>query len=362
VGVPVAFRFSGQDTASLRDIAERAETILRQIPSADRVRDDWGQQTLALSVQVDPARAALSGITHVDAALSSAAASSGRTLTVIRDGEREIPVLLKLDRTNRPGLSILNDMILYSERNRNGININQAASVDLRFLPEKIRRRNHFRTITVSAFPAPGIRPSEVFAKAGPEFEKLERSLPPGYRMEIGGEKEAQVKGFRQVLTAMVISLFLIYLALVFEFKSALKPLLVFSAVPFGIVGAAASLMIANTPFGFMAFLGVVSLIGVIVSHIIVLFDFIEDAKKRGLPLLDALSEAGVVRFRPVMITVGATVLGLIPLALNGGPLWEPLCFAQIGGLTVAAAVTLILVPVIYAFFVLDLGVVKWRS
>jgi multidrug efflux pump subunit AcrB len=113
-------------------------------------------------------------------------------------------------------------------------------------------------------------------------------------------------------------------------------------------------------PFGFMAFLGVASLVGVIVSHVIVLFDFIEEAHHEGLPLREALLDAGIVRLRPVMITVGATVLGLVPLAMHGGPLWEPLCYAQIGGLTLATFITLLLVPVMYSIFVLDLKLIRW--
>jgi multidrug efflux pump subunit AcrB len=127
-------------------------------------------------------------------------------------------------------------------------------------------------------------------------------------------------------------------------------------------VGALVALLVMGTPFGFMAFLGIVSLIGVIVSHVIVLFDFIEEAHDRGEPLIEALLDAGIVRLRPVLITVGATVLALFPLALHGGPLWEPLCYAQIGGLSVATFITLLLVPVLYAIFVLDLKIVKWEA
>jgi len=100
----------------------------------------------------------------------------------------------------------------------------------------------------------------------------------------------------------------------------------------------------------------------VIVSHVIVLFDFIEEAHHRGEPLREALLDAGIVRLRPVMITVGATVLGLIPLAMHGGPLWEPLCYAQIGGLSIATFITLLLVPVLYSIFVLDLKLIKWET
>ncbi|MEO5951689.1 MAG: efflux RND transporter permease subunit, partial [Chloroflexia bacterium] len=134
------------------------------------------------------------------------------------------------------------------------------------------------------------------------------------------------------------------------------------AAIPFGMVGALIALEMMNTPFGLIAFLGIVSLIGIIVSHVIVLFDFIEEAHAEGEPFRDALLAAGILRLRPVLITVGATVIALVPLAQHGGPLWEPLCYTQIGGLLVATVVTLLLVPVLYAFFVLDLKIVKWDT
>ena len=119
----------------------------------------------------------------------------------------------------------------------------------------------------------------------------------------------------------LAMSAVLIFLALVSQFNNAVKPILVFAAVPYGAVGALAALYIMRTPFGFMAFLGIVSLVVVIISHVIVLFDIIEEAHERGEPLIDSLLDAGIARLRPVMITVGATVLALFPLALHGGPL-----------------------------------------
>jgi multidrug efflux pump subunit AcrB len=193
-----------------------------------------------------------------------------------------------------------------------------------------------------------------------PRIKELERSLPLGYRMEIGGEFEEQQKGFKSIAKVMAISIACIFLALVFQFRNAVKPLIVFAAIPYGIAGALAALWITGTPFGFMAFLGIASLVGVIVSHVIVLFDFIEEAHERGESLRESLLDAGIVRLRPVLITVGATVIALFPLASHGGPLWEPLCYAQIGGLSVATVITLLMVPVIYAIFVLDLKWVKW--
>jgi multidrug efflux pump subunit AcrB len=228
--------------------------------------------------------------------------------------------------------------------------------------PEKLRRRNHFRTITVAAYPVAGVLPSQLLNEVRAEVLALRQELPPGYTLEIGGEEEEQVKSFKRIAVVMLVSIVLIYLMLAIEFRHVVKPLVVFAAIPFGLVGALASLAIAGAPFGFMAFLGCASLVGVIVSHVIVLFDFIEVSHEQGRPLRLSLMEAGVVRMRPVMITVAATVLGLVPLVLHGGPLWEPLCYAQIGGLTIATAITLLLVPVLYAIFVLDLRIIRWNE
>ena len=160
----------------------------------------------------------------------------------------------------------------------------------------------------------------------------------------------------------MMVSVAAIFLALVFQFKNAIKPLLVLAAAPYGMVGAFIALWIMHEPFGFMAFLGVASLVGVIVSHSIVLFDFIEERRIAGDDFELALIDAGILRLRPVLITVFATVLALVPLALHGGPLWKSLCYAQIGGLLVATVVTKLQVPVMYAIFVLDLKILKWDS
>jgi multidrug efflux pump subunit AcrB len=146
------------------------------------------------------------------------------------------------------------------------------------------------------------------------------------------------------------------------QFGNVVKPLLVLAACPYGVVGALLYLALMGTPFGFMAFLGVASLIGVIVSHVIVLFDFIEEMHEKGEPLEQAIRDAGIQRLRPVMITVGTTILALFPLASHGGPVWQPLCYAQIGGLAVATFITLLLVPVFYSIAVLDLKIVKWAK
>jgi multidrug efflux pump subunit AcrB len=157
----------------------------------------------------------------------------------------------------------------------------------------------------------------------------------------------------------MVISIALVIFALVFHFKNAIKPVLVLAAAP-RYDRAFAVLWIMREPFGFMAFLGLASLVGVIVSHSIVLFDFIEERLIAGDDFELALIDGGILRLLPVLITVFATVLALVPLAMHSDPLWKPLCYAQIGGLLIATVVTKLQVPVMYAIFVLDLKILKW--
>jgi multidrug efflux pump subunit AcrB len=362
VGIPISIRISGADTEVLHRLSSELQAIFRAQTGASRVRDDWGEPTMTVRLKVDPDRANLSGVTNLDVALSSAAAVSGLQVSTYREADKQIPIAVRQRMEDRVGISDLQNSYVYSMTTNKRVPLTQVSKVSTEMTIPKIKRRNQFRTVTVSAFPIPGLLPSQVLTPMMPKIEEFQKNLPPGYFLEIGGEYEEQVKGFKQLSVVMAISVALIYMALVLQFKSAVKPLLVFAAIPYGMAGAFVALAVMGQPFGFMAFLGVASLVGVIVSHVIVLFDFIEEAHHEGLPLREALLDAGIVRLRPVMITVGATVLGLVPLAMHGGPLWEPLCYAQIGGLTLATFITLLLVPVMYSIFVLDLKLIRWEK
>jgi len=362
VGIPVSLRISGEDIPTLRRLAAAARDILRSHPAAERVRDDWGAESFSVRLKIDPDKANLAGVSNLDVAASSATAMSGYQVTTLREGDQQIPVLARMRMEERARLSDVQNLYVYSTQGTQKVPLSLVSRIEYGLETEKLQRRNQFRTITVSAFPEDGVLASEVLNPLLPKVQALERSLPPGYRLEIAGEHEEQVKGFGELALVMAISAILIFLALVMQFKHAFKPFLVFAAIPYGMVGAVAALWVMGAPFGFMAFLGIASLIGVIVSHVIVLFDFIEEKHAEGEPLEQALLDAGIMRLRPVLITVGATVIALFPLAAHGGPLWEPLCYAQIGGLTVATVITLLLVPVLYAIAVLDLKLVRWAA
>ena len=171
--------------------------------------------------------------------------------------------------------------------------------------------------------------------------------LPPGYHLEYGGEAREMTQSRGEMGRVMLVPLALIMLAMVLQFHSPAKSLVVMLTVPLGRIGAIA-VALFHAPLGFMAMLAIVSLAGVIVSHIIVLSDFIGEARASGMELKAALLHAGLVRMRPVLVTVLATASGLVPLALSGGELWRPLAAVHIFGLLAATALTLFVLPVFY--------------
>ena len=351
-----------QDIETVRRLADDVENILRAVPDARRVRNDWFGQTMVARLEINPDRANLAGVTNQDVADSTTASLSGTRVATLLDGDKQIPVVARLARSERATVPDLENLYVYPSNGGQPIPLKAISTVRYELETQRIRRRAHFRSITVAAFTAPGVLASEVLNEALPKLKELQARVPTGYSIVIGGEYAKQQTSFGELSVILLISCLMIYVALVIQFNSAIKPVLVFACVPYGVVGALLALLVMGTPFGFMAFLGIASLIGVIVSHVIVLFDFIEEMHEKGEPFMEAALDAGIERLRPVLITVGAAVLALVPLSIRGGPLWEPLCYAQIGGLTVATFIELLLVPVLYGIFVLDLKIIKWET
>ncbi len=351
-----------QDNQTLEYLSGKLEDIFRAIPIAERTRNEWGDPNAQIALTVDPDRANLAGVTNGDVALSSTSGISGMTVTTLEEGQKQIPVVARLRMSERAQLSDVQNLYVYASQDQSKIPLVQISQIEHDLVIGRVIRMDHFRTICVRSFPVAGHLSSEVLKEAMPKLREFEKSLPPGFQMQIGGEFYKTKSGFQNLAGVMLISIAAIYLALVFQFNNGIKPLLVLAAAPYGMVGAFAALWVMHEPFGFMAFLGVASLVGVIVSHSIVLFDFIEERHIEGDDFENAVIDAGILRLRPVLITVFATVLALFPLALHGGPLWKPLCYAQIGGLLLATLITKLQVPVMYAIFVLDLKVLKWES
>lgn len=372
IGIPVQLRIFGEDIQTLRELAAQVKAQMRAIPGTIDVHDDWGDPVFQMTLKIDADRAALSGLTNQDIATTVGTGLSGLSVSQLRERDKLIGIALRLRPSERSQLDDLFSLNVANSTSGVRVPLSQLASFQRQLITPKIRRRDHERSITVRCDVMNGVLPSEIVrqlqevlpAQSSSNSASVGNaiSFPTGYRFEFGGEKFEQDKGFHSLAIALVVSFAAIYLALVVQFNSVTQPLLIFAAVPFGIVGGLIGLAIMGSSFGFMAFLGVASLAGLIISHVIVLFDFIEERRREGEPLRNAVVDAGLARLRPVLTTVLACVGGLIPLALEGGPLWEPMCYVQIGGMLVATLVTLVIVPVLYVIFVEDLRLICWEQ
>jgi multidrug efflux pump subunit AcrB len=361
IGVPVQIRLFGDDIPTLRRIAAETKQQLREIPGADNIHDDWDAEVFQLSATINAGKASLAGISNEDVAMLLQTGLSGLSPTYLREEDRRIPITFRLRSDERARIEEIRNLDAFSSLTNARVPIRQIVEFTTESVSPKIWRRDHQRCITVKCDTVPGVLASSVVNAMRVRLDRMSRQWPPGYRYQFGGEYEEQVKGFDSVGLALAVSLVAIYLALVLQFNSVTKPLVVFAGVPFGMVAGMLGLLPFGTPFGFMAFLGVASLAGVIVSHVIVLFDYIEEARQRGEPLHQAVTDSALVRLRPVLVTVLATVGGLVPLAIEGGPLWEPMCYVQIAGLLFATVVTLGIVPVVYVTFVENLKLIRWE-
>ena len=362
IGIPIQVRVQGPDLATLRRLGEQVKGFLRDDAGSDNIQDDWDPESLQMALRVDPDRANMAGVSNQDVASLMNTALSGASPTYVRERDRLIPVTFRLRPDERNRLGDLRTLNLISPSTGARVPLEQVATLKPELIAPRIARRDHERCITVKSDTVPGVLASKVVDTLDARLREAAKQWPPGYRYSFGGEKDEQGKGFASMTRAMIVSILAIYLALVLQFNSLSKPLVVFAAVPFGMVGGLMGLLIFDVPLGFFALLGLSSLAGVIISHVIVLFEYIEEAHERGEPLRRAVIDAALVRLRPVLVTVLATVGGLIPLAIKGGPLWEPLCYVQIIGLLSATLVTKVVVPVIYVIFVEDLKWISWGT
>jgi multidrug efflux pump subunit AcrB len=215
VGIPVSVRISGEHVPTLRRLAEDVADIFSDIPEAARIRDDWGAESFKVRLQVDPDRANMAGVSNLDVALASAMGMNGFPLTTLREDGEQIPVVARLRLEERARISDIQNLYVYSQLGGQRVPLSQISTVQYTMDTEKIRRRNQFRTITVATFPVPGALPSDVMAAARARLAALDESLPPGYRLEVGGEEEEQVKGFAELAIVMLVSVVAIFITLV---------------------------------------------------------------------------------------------------------------------------------------------------
>lgn len=353
VEYPIQLQISGADLDVLRGLADQYSNILRR-HGGYKVHDDLGQRLPTLRIDVDQERANTLGVDNQRVGSLAAVAFGASRVTELREGDHLIPVNLRL----RPDELTEAERIrsVYVESSRAGmIPLESFAKLSIEPAFSTVPHVRQLRTVTVKAMAPVGVLPASIMAEARAALQAV--PLPQGYTLDLAGETKELAKTQKEMGAVFGVSLAAIFLAIVLQFGSVSKSLVVMATVPLGLIGAFSGIVLFQTNMGFMAFLAIVSLAGVIVSHIIVLSDYIEEARAEGMPLRQALVHAGLVRLRPVIVTVLSTVCGLIPLAQKGGELWRPLTAVHIVGLLGATGLTLIVLPVIYLIFAEKL---KW--
>ena len=355
VAEPIQIRISGENLDKLRILADQAAAELRAA-GGYHVFDDLGLRMPNLQIEIDQDRANSLGLNNQQIGNVAQAAFTGLKVTELREGDRLIPVLIRGRIEDRNEAEKIRGLYVQAP---DGKSVPFESFSTLKVQPEfvTIPHYDQLRTVTVKAYAPFGELPSRVLARARAGLLKIK--LAPGYELKFAGEDKELRENKGEMGMVMLISLALIALTMVLQFSSVIKSAVVMLTVPLGLIGAVLGLFVTHSPLGFMALLAMVSLAGIMVSHIIVLSDFIEEARAHGLPLEQALVQAGLARLRPVLVTVLATVGGLIPLFLTGGELWHPLTAVHIVGLLLATVLTLVMLPTLYFVFCAKLKIIK---
>ena len=350
VAYPVQFRIVGSDPALLRERADAVKALLRANASTRGVNDNWNEAIKVVRLEIDQTKARALGVSSASIATAARTALSGSTVGQYREGDQLIEIVLRQPLSERDAVSELANAYLPTASGR-PIPLAQIARPVLAWEPGVLWRDGREYAITVQCDIAAGLQGATVSAELLPGMQQLEaewaRQGPGGYRIEVAGAVEESSKGSASIAAGMPLMLFLIFTLLMLQLHSFSRALLVFLTGPLGLAGVAAALLALDRPFGFVALLGVIALLGMIMRNSVILIDQIEQDRARGVPAWDAIVEAAVRRLRPIVLTAAAAVLAMIPLSRS--VFWGPMAVAIMGGLIVATVLTLLALPAMYA-------------
>ncbi|MEW6643904.1 MAG: efflux RND transporter permease subunit [Pseudomonadota bacterium] len=348
VGFPVQFRVVGPDAGVVRDIAYQVRDVMR---GNDKVVDphlDWNEKTPYLKLVVDQERARALGLTPQDISQATQMLISGAPVTTVRDGVEKVGVVARAVKSERLDLGHIADLSIYS-RNGIAVPLSQIAKIEYAHEEPILWRRNRDMAITVRSDIVDGVQAPDVTNAIWPKLAKIRASLPPAYRIEMGGAIEESAKGNASIFVLFPLMVIVMLTLLMIQLQSFSRLALVFLTAPLGIVGAALGLLVANQPFGFVALLGLIALAGMIMRNTVILVDQIESDVAHGMTRREAIVEATVRRARPVVLTALAAILAMIPLSRSA--FWGPMAITIMGGLFVATFLTLLFLPGLYALW-----------
>ena len=345
VGWPVQYRVSGPDLNQVRDIALRLAQVVATDSRTRRINFDWMEPARQVRIRVDQDQARLLGLSSDSIAGVLNAVMSGVAVTQVRDGIYLVDVVMRATDAQRVSLTTLRNL-QFPLPNGRTVPLGQFATLDFDQEFPLIWQRDSVPTLTIQADVIPGASPEGVVASLAPSIEKFGSSLPATYHVAVGGTVEESAQSQASVFAVLPLMLFLTITFLMIQLQSFSRLVLVLSVVPMGLIGVVAALILFNKPLGFVAILGILALMGMIARNAVILIDQIEAERAEGKEIWDAVVEAAMSRFRPIMLTAISTVLGMIPIAPT--IFWGPMAYAIMGGLLVATVLTLIFLPALY--------------
>ena len=354
VGYPVQFRVMGEDLVALRDNAEGISSLMRAHPNLRNVNFDWNERIKSVRVEIDQARARALGVSSQDVALTLQGWLVGATVTQFRENDQLIDVVWRAD-AGRGGagdlvdprtLSRLPDLDLVSTSGRH-IPLAQVARLVPVLEDGLIWRRDRMPTITVRADVVGSVQPQAASAQIDQQLAELRAKLPPGFRIEVGGSTEESAKGENSIKAVVPLMIVGVITLLMIQLQSISRTIMVLLTAPLGLIGVTLALLLFQVPYGFVANLGVIALMGMILRNSVILVDQIEQDEADGKSEWEAIVGSTVRRFRPIVLTAAAAVLAMIPLTRQ--VFWGPMAVAIMGGLIVATVLTCLFLPALYA-------------
>lgn len=335
----VEVKLSGSDAEKLLFLADEVEQAFATVPGISQNENDWGNKTLKVVIDVDQSKARELGVSSEQISDLMDTYYSGTAFSTFREGDQSIPIVVRAEEGFRRSLEDLASLAVPTDSTM--ISLDQVATFDPTLEFSQIRRENQARLIKISG-KSDILSANQVLATIRPTLDALD--LSGGYRLTIDGETENSAEVNAKLGAGLPAAFTVMLVALTFQFNSARRVLMTFMTVPLIVIGAPFALLIANEPLSFFAILGMISLAGIIINNAIVLIDQI-DIERQTQDLKPAIVEAAKKRVTPILLTSLTTIFGLLPMAINGGTLFEPMATLMIGGLGVASLMTLFFVP-----------------
>jgi multidrug efflux pump subunit AcrB len=345
VGWPIQYRISGPDVGEVREAAYRLADTIGTNPYTLLINYDWNEPSKVVRVDVDQDKARLLGISSKSLNQALNATVSGAAFTQVRDNIYLIDVVAQATNAERSSIETLRNLQVAIPDGRT-VPLGEVATLRYDLEQPLVWRRARLPTITVQADLVPPLQAATVVDQLAPAVDALRHSLPPGYSIEVGGTVENSAKGMASIVAVMPVMVFVMLTILMIQLQSFQKLILVISVAPLGLIGVVAALLPTGTPLGFVAILGVVALIGMIVRNSVIMIAQIDEHLEAGEHPWDAVINATMHRVRPILLTAAAASLGMIPIAPE--VFWGPMAYAIIGGLVVATALTLLFLPALY--------------